>query len=683
MGARDGSAIETRHHERWARGFEAYLMEGRAPSRELQGVFDRFRAWLTSIYRNLSALRVTLSPEIRSVMDRLLAVDSEIAAVSREARLAPLFETAQAAGMTEEEFRAYVRAADTARSEAGNALLARALKDVTRRREPWWKTEWAAMRAQVAEEAAHRPVYAALAALQRGTWPDGSPLPEPVKLSRAALVEQFGPEVLKLLPKPHVYAVKDGLHPDHAAELFGFGSGDELVKALMNAQPLRDVVDAETQQRMEAEHGDLMTDGRLHEEALAAVRSQQRGRVLATELRALRRLGADATLRAAAERAVQEEGARPIQHYRDEAVAASERAGIQDEGDATPESRAAARMVEALAGARADAAAGQRRAQAAALRQTRATMEAVDIEAIQRAAARQIGAKPVKDATAVERYAAAEVRAARRVEEAIAKRDYPAAAKAKEQQLLAHSMVLEARKAEQEVAASLETWGRLRKSDERLSKGVDVDYIYAARAILTRHGLDFSRFDLPLWADRLRRNDPEAANRLTLAMEAMLAPLPLPHRDMLMDDFRALGDAVSNLIEVGRSVKTIEIDGRKEELRDAVQAMAAQVAGRAAGTRSGEASAVTERDKLKVGLLGWRAALTRVETWARLMDGGRLDGPFTRYLVPAGDGRGWPLPRCQAHPVGAVARHHRAAQGGAAGRPDRGAGAGLHLREQG
>ena len=35
------------HHEDFARGFESYLFEGKAPSIELQGVFQRFRAWLS------------------------------------------------------------------------------------------------------------------------------------------------------------------------------------------------------------------------------------------------------------------------------------------------------------------------------------------------------------------------------------------------------------------------------------------------------------------------------------------------------------------------------------------------------------------------------------------------------------------------------------------------------------
>jgi hypothetical protein len=81
--------IATKQHEQWARGFEQYLMEGRAPSRGLAAVFEKFRAWLAALYRSVSALDVPLSDEVRGVMDRMLASDPEIAAMQRALRALP------------------------------------------------------------------------------------------------------------------------------------------------------------------------------------------------------------------------------------------------------------------------------------------------------------------------------------------------------------------------------------------------------------------------------------------------------------------------------------------------------------------------------------------------------------------------------------------------------------------
>lgn len=69
--------------ERFARSFEAYLMEGKSPTAEMRGVFARVRQWLIDIYHDLSRLDVELSPEVREVFDRLLATPDEIDAARK------------------------------------------------------------------------------------------------------------------------------------------------------------------------------------------------------------------------------------------------------------------------------------------------------------------------------------------------------------------------------------------------------------------------------------------------------------------------------------------------------------------------------------------------------------------------------------------------------------------------
>lgn len=68
-------------HERLARAFEAYLMEGKAPSRELVPAFERLAQWLADVYNSakkyLNADKLT--PEMRAVFDRRLASDAQIA----------------------------------------------------------------------------------------------------------------------------------------------------------------------------------------------------------------------------------------------------------------------------------------------------------------------------------------------------------------------------------------------------------------------------------------------------------------------------------------------------------------------------------------------------------------------------------------------------------------------------
>lgn len=76
-----------RQHEKFARGFERYLMEGVAPSPALARAFGQFRQWMTDIYKSVSKLRSPITDEVRGVFDRLLAENPEkqpIIAADRE-----------------------------------------------------------------------------------------------------------------------------------------------------------------------------------------------------------------------------------------------------------------------------------------------------------------------------------------------------------------------------------------------------------------------------------------------------------------------------------------------------------------------------------------------------------------------------------------------------------------------
>jgi hypothetical protein len=78
-----------------------------------------------------------------------------------------------------------------------------------------------------------------------------------------------------------------GLDPDVVAELFGFNSGDELVKTLAATEPPKSVIEGKTDQRMLEEHGDIATPAGLERAADAAIHNDARVRFVATELRAL------------------------------------------------------------------------------------------------------------------------------------------------------------------------------------------------------------------------------------------------------------------------------------------------------------------------------------------------------------------------------------------------------------
>lgn len=107
-----GTKWSTRQQEVFARAFERYLAEGKAPAPELQGVFDKFKNWLLEVYQRISgtALDVRMNDNVRAAFDWLLFDATvkrehppEVQAVRAEVdRLAPELE-AEAYTMTGEE----------------------------------------------------------------------------------------------------------------------------------------------------------------------------------------------------------------------------------------------------------------------------------------------------------------------------------------------------------------------------------------------------------------------------------------------------------------------------------------------------------------------------------------------------------------------------------------------------
>lgn len=302
VGSTDGY-ITREQHELFARAFETYLMEGKAPSEGLRGVFRQFRNWLVSIYRNLRNLQAPISPEMRAVFDRLLATDEEIEGARNAQGLNPVFTDAKSAGMTEAEFAAYTKRATQVVDEAEQRVLDKAMASIRRERTKEVAAEKAKIRAEVTDEMMAEPGQAALHLLRKGKFYSGE-TPEVLanaKLSRNALVEMLGEAGLANLP-PGIWA-EEGVDPEVLAQAVGLGNGVELVDRLMQIQAEQTAMRAkgdnrsmlaariaeETQKRLTESLGDPLNDGSIEAEAMAAVHSDKQGALMSTELKVLAR----------------------------------------------------------------------------------------------------------------------------------------------------------------------------------------------------------------------------------------------------------------------------------------------------------------------------------------------------------------------------------------------------------
>lgn len=575
FGVKSRAEITVEHHEKFARANEAYLMEGKAPSAELRGIFQRFRAWLSMIYRTLDRLNVKLNDDVRGVLDRIYATDEEIEAAKRQLDAVPLFTSAAEAGMTEVEFDAYRKSAEAASEAAKEKLQGELMREYQRAREKWWKEQRAATRLEVEAEVDATPVYVAFKALVDGKLQDGTP----IKLSKDDLVRRYGEEYLKRLPRglQRIYAREGGTSVDVAAEALGFDSGTALVEALVNMRPRKDLIEAETDARMAREYGDMMLDGTIAEEAMRAIHNEQRAKVIEAELRALRR---------------QQAATRPV--------------------------------LTALARAEAQA------------RQT--ALDIPPASVFRAAAAGRIGQMKAKDINPYQ-YLLAERRASRAAYEAAAKKDYVTAAAEKQRELMNHYLYLEATKAKQEIDKVYAYMGRFEKAATREKLGkAGADYLDQIDAILERY--EFKRVSLAALAKRQSLlqfvEQIESQGLLVNIPDALLDEARrVNYREATVDELRAVRDTVKNIEHLAtlknkllRKQEAIEFEAVKAELIESARDNFKPTGELGRPNRKGE----TVRDR---GARLWKwfdAKHLKVEQLVEWLDGGKIDGPWARYL---------------------------------------------------
>lgn len=287
-GVKEGKDFEVEHHEKIAKAFESYLMEGKAPSEALRTPFARFRSWLVSVYRQVKNIGVELTPQVRGVFDRMLASDDEINAAQVQQDMAPMFADPKAVGMTQDKADAYQKAVAAARMSAERDLMGQQSREMQKHLSDQWKTESDHLREEVSKQVDTQPDQMARAFLKDGTFPNGDPLPEKMqgfKLSKLDLKKDFPDYDLKNLRG--YYAAEGGVHPDEAAGKFGFKSGSEMLFALENSEPREAVLDRLVDQQMKEKYGDLMKPENLAEAAMKAVHNTDRAKVLQMELQHL------------------------------------------------------------------------------------------------------------------------------------------------------------------------------------------------------------------------------------------------------------------------------------------------------------------------------------------------------------------------------------------------------------
>lgn len=166
------SAKERWRQERFARGFEIYLHDGKAPSKALRGVFRKFKQFLRKLYKFVENVGGKPSAEVEAVMSRMIASEEEIKAAELDERYRPIerlggketLENLLGKSIAE----TYQKWLKESRDDAEDRLRAEVMKDLKKEAREEYNEKVEAERTRKREELESDPVYLAEMALKNG-----------------------------------------------------------------------------------------------------------------------------------------------------------------------------------------------------------------------------------------------------------------------------------------------------------------------------------------------------------------------------------------------------------------------------------------------------------------------------------------------------------------------------------
>ena len=302
-------------HERLASWWERYLAEGKAPSLELRGVFQRFKTWMKRIYVDV-VLRIDaryrqqfgkdlpgLTDETRRFFDSMLASEAEIAEMAAVRQVVPIYQSQTESGMSDAQWADYQAKLKAANDDAQEELDLQAFQNMQwlggarsremRKLQQQHDAARQRVRDSAEQELLQRPIYRLIRWLQTGKLPTGTDVSTAHRINMDMVQALVFPSQWKILKEKFgvgtggAFGREGAIDPESAATQFGFADPREMLKAMLRTDEFDVALQRETDRRMIAEHSDL-TDPKRREEIVArALHSEVRARVLAVEVRTI------------------------------------------------------------------------------------------------------------------------------------------------------------------------------------------------------------------------------------------------------------------------------------------------------------------------------------------------------------------------------------------------------------
>jgi hypothetical protein len=290
-------------HEKFARTYEAYLMDGRAPTRGLRALFRQFSNFLKKVYYVLSGIPgAELNPQTKELFDNLFIAQEQVTEAKMRRQMFDLMETLGGFA-TESLLQDYEDTLRERDAEAYEYLVSALVKNMHRqgrlqlRAEKKLTKDANEARKQFAQEERAKfdktRVGQLMTFLRDGEeQADGSKYRP--KLTKSELSKLgFTDEEIETLKKAKLlYVHTKGTTQVSAQDLArdrGYTSADEMVKDLLANADIDTIVDARVQQRMDTERSEIATPEAIKKLADEAVSQDAGARVVAIEINALER----------------------------------------------------------------------------------------------------------------------------------------------------------------------------------------------------------------------------------------------------------------------------------------------------------------------------------------------------------------------------------------------------------
>lgn len=262
---------KTAAHERWAEAAETYILEGKAPSKELQPVFNRFKKWLLAVYNAVfsdkrSKNAVPINDEVRQVFDRMLASKEHISEMERIDGYFSALPDVVLDALSEPRKQTLRNFAAKAHDKAVQLLTKESLVNFNQERKDRIQKYREDVEPQVKEAIAKQPLYMA----SEQILDIASDLKTAKGVANRYLEGNFDESKMATF--------------DMIAEANGFTSGDELAKTIISEPSFNGAVNRHIDEMVQDAFPDIYKERGLAEEAARdAMYNDESGLLINTE----------------------------------------------------------------------------------------------------------------------------------------------------------------------------------------------------------------------------------------------------------------------------------------------------------------------------------------------------------------------------------------------------------------